>query len=127
MEDTWKPISEASLWDLLNAAENRMAPDVARFWEVIRIDPAKWRQHPWGDTGGGFWVVGVIGSTVVWFNDIEDGFNVSSHSGFEEIRDYACNQDDLDVALVQLLHLVRTGTPIGGRASAPIAGPFPGG
>lgn len=67
MEDTWKPISEASLWDLINAAENRMTPDVTRFWEVIRIDPVKWRHHPWGDSGGGFWVVAVIGSTVVWF------------------------------------------------------------
>jgi hypothetical protein len=127
MENTWQPITEDSLWDLINAAEWRMTPDVARFWEVIRIHPVKWRQQPWGDSGGGFWVVGVIGSTVIWFNDIEDGFNVSSHSGFEEILDYACSQDDLEVALVQLLHLVRTGAPIVGRASPPIAGRYPGG
>jgi hypothetical protein len=41
-----------------------------RLWRAIEIDPAKWEQHPYGDQGGGFWVVAVIGRTAIWYNDI---------------------------------------------------------
>lgn len=116
----WSPISENAMWDLLLTAESQMDIEVSRFWEAVRVTPEKWKQHPYGDQGGGFWVVGVIGSRVIWFNDIEDGFNVSSYSNFGEIGEYWCNQDELEHVLLQLLYCVQTGVPITGRASPPI-------
>ena len=123
---SWQPLSEAKLWDLLNAAEQRMSPEIARFWEAIRVSPEKWKQEPWGREGGGFWVVAVLGNLVIWYNDIEDGFNYSKRHGFNEIEDYWCNQDDLEHTLHALLHLVQTGEQPYGRASPPVAGALPG-
>jgi hypothetical protein len=39
-----------------------------RIWRAIEVDPVKRVQHPFGDEGGGFWVVGIIGKSVVWYN-----------------------------------------------------------
>jgi len=52
-----------------------MTPEQLRLWKAIRIKPEKWLQPPYGDHGKGFWVVGLIGRTVTWYNDIEEGFN----------------------------------------------------
>jgi hypothetical protein len=69
----------------------------------------KWRQTPYGDAGDGFWVVGLIGTTVVWYNDIEDGFNRSRFTVFGLIDDYWCNDDELDVAVRYLLNALTGG------------------
>jgi hypothetical protein len=120
----WEPISETGLWDLINQAELRMDPEVARFWEALRLVPEKWAQHPYGDEGNGFWVVGVIGSRVIWYNDIEDGFNVSAYISYGQIAEYWCDQHELELVLVRLSHAIRTGMPLPARASPPIAGVY---
>jgi|688.fasta_scaffold404153_2 hypothetical protein len=104
---SWKPIAEIELWDLINAAESRMTPPQSRLWDAIRISPEKWQQQPYGTEGGGFWVVGILGTLVVWCNDIEDGFNCSKYSAFGLIEDYWCNQDLLECTIQALLgHIV---------------------
>jgi hypothetical protein len=95
----WSPLSESDLWDLMNEAWDRMSVEQRRLWEVIRVSPAKWRLNPWGNQGNGFWVVAVIGNTVVWYNDIEDGFNRSGYTEYGTIDSYWCNQDDLEWAI----------------------------
>lgn len=69
-EMEWEPLSETELWDLINTAYDQMDLSQRRLWEIIRIRPEKWVQHPYGDSGGGFWALAIIGSTVVWYNDI---------------------------------------------------------
>jgi hypothetical protein len=120
----WEPISEASLWNLINAAESRMDISQARLWEVIRIEPAKWSEASYGEAGNGFWVVAVIGNMVVWYNDIEDGFNRSRYSSYGSIGEYLCNQDDLEMTLQQVLNAIETGRDLAPRAGPPIAGVF---
>jgi hypothetical protein len=46
---------------------------------------------------GGFWAVAVDDDRVLWYNDVEDGFNVSRFARRGEIpRDeYWCNQSSL--------------------------------
>lgn len=72
-----------------------MEPNVRFFWDKIKIPPQKWQHSPWGDLGGGFWVVALIGRTCVYYNDIEDGFNSSEYERFGYIKDYFCGQLDL--------------------------------
>lgn len=72
-----------------------MEPSLFAFWESVKIQPVKWSLPPWGDSGGGFWVVGVIGQHCIWFNDIEDGFNTSRFDSFGRIAEYWCNQSTL--------------------------------
>jgi hypothetical protein len=115
----WKPISEVELWDLINAGCERMDFPQRRLWEVIKIYPEKWAQHPYGDKGGGFWVVAVIGSIVVWYNDIEDGFNRSQYSKHGEIDQYFCNQDELECTIQHILNEIKNGRPSGSYAGPP--------
>jgi hypothetical protein len=71
------------------------------FFEECRVPPRKWAQSPWGDRGGGFWVVARYRQKVLWFNDIEYGFNVSRFENEGRIPggEYWCSQDTIGWAL----------------------------
>jgi hypothetical protein len=94
---SWKPISEAELAVMLDGEEASMSPSVLAFWHRIRIRPEKWQLPPWGDAGGGFWVVGILGQDCIWYNDIEEGFNISRYEKTGHIHEYLCNQDHLEL------------------------------
>jgi hypothetical protein len=102
----WKPIDQGALKQRIALGEARMTSAQRRLWQAIRINPEKWKQEPYGDQGGGFWVVGIIGRSVVWYNDIEDGFNRSCYSFYGTIDDYWCNQDELDLAIDYLANVL---------------------
>jgi len=123
----WQPISEVAIWDKLNASLDRMGTRQKKLWEAIKIVPVKWSQTPYGDLGGGFWAVGILGQTVLWFNDIEDGFNYSSYSHYGIIDDYYCNQSELEEAVQRLLNLIDTGYESGQFAGPPLPGIYPDG
>lgn len=69
------------------------------------VEPMKWRLSPWGDDGGGFWIVALMEDRVLWYNDIEEGFNVSHfvERGTIPSTEYWCNQDELRWALPALV------------------------
>ncbi|MGR6873995.1 hypothetical protein ACU6U9_17175 [Pseudomonas sp. HK3] len=92
----WTPISELEILDTINTSYERMNLKQRRMWDAIKIPPVKWRQDPYANEGAGFWVVALIGLTVIWFNDIEDGFNRSSFIEYGVIDNYFCNQDELE-------------------------------
>lgn len=118
----WEPISEAELWDKILAAEERMSPQISRLWEAIKIPPEKWSEGTYGTAGGGFWVVAIIGSRAIWFNDIEDGFNCSTYAITGKLSEYFCNQDELEIAVQNVLTLIETGKDVAARSSPPIPG-----
>jgi hypothetical protein len=109
----WTPLSDDELAKLIADAVSIMEPQAQRFWDLIRVPAEKWVQHPWGDQGGGFWVVAIVGLQVVWYNDIEDGFNVSRYTTPGVINDYWCNQDKLQHTIYLLLRQIETGTAPG--------------
>lgn len=114
----WSPISLDELFDLIGKSEAELSSTEQRLWELIRIPTEKWALSPWGDEGGGFWVVGLLGRHVVWYNDIEDGFNVSGYLARGTIGQYWCNQDALKPVLWNLLRRIETGE-IPGAAGPP--------
>ena len=116
----WQPLAEARLWDLINDAERRMNPAQAHLWEWLRVAPRKWAMHPWGDEGGGFWIVGILGGSVVWYNDIEEGFNISRWSEPGTIDEYWCNQDELEWTVQRLLGCLEHRHPLAGHAGPPM-------
>ena len=70
--------------------------DVTRsWWNLIKVPPYKWKCHPMGDLGGGFWVVGIIGQYCLNYNDIEAGYNWSSFRDYGTIDQYGVNQSSL--------------------------------
>ncbi|WP_337177218.1 hypothetical protein [Paludisphaera sp.] len=82
-------------------------------WDMVRVPPTKWRQSPWGDLGGGFWAVGLIGRQVIWYNDLEGGFNVSPYAEFGTIAKYWCNQDELHHVIWRLRQQIESVEPLG--------------
>jgi hypothetical protein len=105
----WSPIPLCELLDLIRQSDAATEPVERRLWELVRIPPEKWALPPWADEGGGFWVVGLLGEHVIWYNDIEDGFNISRYSERGTIGDYSCNQGGLQPVLSGLLHQLETG------------------
>ena len=103
----WKPITKSALRARMAQGEARMNPSQRRLWEAVRIDPEKWQQHPYGDQGKGFWVVALVGRTVIWYNDIEEGFNRSRYSTYGTIDDYLCNQDELELTVQYVLNVLK--------------------
>ncbi|MEM8850724.1 MAG: hypothetical protein AAGE03_11910 [Pseudomonadota bacterium] len=94
----WTPISEEALRGQLRAGEARMTQSERRFWDSIKTEPEKWQCPHWGDQGNGFWVVAIWGERVIWYNDIEEGFNASSyrsHGRFDEYRSEQCELDEI--------------------------------
>jgi hypothetical protein len=99
----WKPISLGSLQAEIDRGVHAMSDPDRAVWERVQVKPAKWASPPRGDLGGDFWVVGVLGQYVLWYNDIEDGFNVSRYSVVGTLDEYICNQDWLGTALSNLV------------------------
>ena len=94
---TWSPIEESALYELINNAEWILEGLDKGFWRLIKLSsPEKWLQHPLGNEGGGFWVVAIIGNRCIYYNDIEDGFNLSPFKKWGIIEEYWCNQSTLE-------------------------------
>jgi hypothetical protein len=108
----WHPISKRALLARVSQGEARMSPADLRLWNAIRIEPEKWQQHPYGDQGHGFWALGLIGRSVVWYNDIENGFNRSQFTVYGTIDDYWCNPDELETTLQFLLSTLERGADL---------------
>jgi hypothetical protein len=120
----WMPITEAELWDKIIAAEGRMNPQIFRLWEAIKIPPEKWSEKTYGAVGGGFWVVAIIGSKVIWYNDIEEGFNCSSYYVSGKLAEYFCDQDELEHAVQRILNVIETGIDTAARCGPPVPGTY---
>lgn len=109
----WNPVSLDELSAQVAASYTQMEDIERRLWDMVRVPPVKWLQHPWGDLGGGFWVVGLIGCQVIWYNDIEHGFNVSPYTKFGTISQYRCNQDELHHVIWRLRQQVESVARLG--------------
>jgi hypothetical protein len=108
----WQSISLADLLARIEQGFGRMTEQERALWLAVRLPPQKLHQLPYGVEGDGFWVVGIIGSTVLWYNDIEEGFNRSLFSTFGTIDDYWANQDELEIAIRYLFNALSTGNDL---------------
>jgi hypothetical protein len=99
---TWQPLPQYELFDLIYDGEIHMTSEVLHFWNLIKIRPIKWQEPENGDEGGGFWVVAICGEKVIWYNDIEEGFNISPYHTYGVIDGYTCEQDELQGSVQKL-------------------------
>ncbi|MDQ6469048.1 hypothetical protein RB619_00245 [Flavobacterium sp. LHD-80] len=117
--EEWEPISLNELFDEIQKTEKDLDGELKNFWDLIKIDPIKWEEKEYGEMGGGFWVVAICGNKVIWFNDIEEGFNISNYKIFGEIDGYWCNQDEIAWSVARLFELVKFGGDVIGQADGP--------
>jgi len=115
----WKPIPKDKLIEMINESYERMDLEQRKIWDIISIIPIKWKQKPWGKIGKGFWIVAIIGNNVIWYNDIEEGFNISEYKIFGEIDEYYCNHDELEHSVQQVINFIKDGYFSGFKAGAP--------
>lgn len=112
----WKPISLSELYDQIQKTETDLNGELCNFWQLIKTEPIKWIEKDYGDVGGGFWVVAICGTKVIWYNDIEYGFNISDYNIYGQIEGYYCNQDELSWVVTRLFDLVKFGGEVIGQA-----------
>jgi hypothetical protein len=108
----WAPIAEKALSARVKQGVARMNRAQVRLWQAICVTPEKWQQHPYGEPGGGFWVVALIGRTVIWYNDLEEGFNRSRYVSYGMIEDYWRNDDELELTVQYLMDALERGTDL---------------
>ena len=99
---SWEPISLEELDAEINKGVSLMSETQKVFWNSIRIKPEKWNETENGEAGGGFWVVALFSDKIIWYNDIEEGFNISKYVNRGEIPEYNCEQDELQFAIKKL-------------------------
>lgn len=105
------PIPSDELAAEIREGEAALTPDELRWWREFRIPPEKWQLHPWGDAGGGFWGVGIVGRKVAWYNDIEGGFDLSRYSAYGTIGEYLCSQFELRQVVNAIANRFQTVSP----------------
>ncbi|WP_157885930.1 hypothetical protein [Chryseobacterium glaciei] len=114
--NTWTPIPLEELYENIHKYEVELHGKFWNFWQLIKIDPIKWKEEEYGDEGGGFWVVAICGKKVVWYNDIEEGFNISNYTKWGKIDEYYCNQDEINIAVLRMYELITFGGNTIGQA-----------
>jgi hypothetical protein len=117
---TRTPITIEEIYELIVETERDLNGELLNFWELIKVSPEKWDEETFGKEGKGFWVVGIIGRRVIYFNDIEEGFNISDYKTYGTIEGYFCNQDKLIWTIGRLLQLVKFGGEVQGQAGPPM-------
>lgn len=93
----------------IDAGFSKMSTSERSLWQNLNIKPEKWVLTPWGDEGGGFWVVAIYGNTCIYYNDIEEGFNTSSYAEYGRIDKYFCDQDELQWVIHRLMESILAG------------------
>ncbi|MCR4030607.1 MULTISPECIES: hypothetical protein [Flavobacterium] len=105
--ENWQPITLNELYGEIRKSENDLTEKEKDFWNLIKIIPIKWQEKEYGEMGGGFWVVAICGSKIIWYNDIEEGFNICDYTVFGEIEEYSCDQDELIWPIKRLFELIK--------------------
>ena len=98
----WTPISLKELNNIIETSVAVMDTEVLYFWNSIKIVPEK-RLVPSYSNEDYFWIVGKIKNYIIYYNDIEEGFNISLENNLSYIEVISAEQDELHFALMKLL------------------------
>jgi len=102
----WTPINEDIIKKDVEYCNDILfnKPSYLKFWEYIKITPEKWQENTMGKDGGGFWVVAILGKSVIYYNDIEEGYNLSTFIDYGKIENYNCSQMELHEMIESLFY-----------------------
>jgi hypothetical protein len=105
----WTPVSLEEIEKMIYGLPSLLSQEQLALWNFIKVTPQKWQEATMGEEGGGFWVVGIAGNKALYYNDIEDGFNLSTYSQHGNLEEYNCSQSDLHEMIVYLSESIRKG------------------
>ncbi len=101
--NNWEPISLTELIALIQKTEAYLTDECLTLWQLIQINPEKWKEKEYAPVDG-FWVLAICGKKVIWYNDIEEGFNISRYEVYGHIAEYHCEQDELNWCITKLFN-----------------------
>ena len=111
---------ESKLWDLINDGRDRMSLEQRRLWDAICAPPQEWEMARYGP----FWVVALIGSYVIYYNHLEDGFARSQWNRLGVIDRYDSAQSELEDEVQRQITRIAIGYDPGPHSGPPIAGEY---
>jgi hypothetical protein len=74
----WRPLTREELKSTIERELADCSDEQRAYFKTVTFEPMKWSQSPYGDEGEAFWAIAADENRVLWYNDIEDGFNVST-------------------------------------------------
>jgi hypothetical protein len=96
--ETWRPITAAELDELIASQLLGCEPSIAAVFESYKVAPFAAPIERNGRIESVF-VVARKDNEVMYYEDVEEGFNFSPISPDGRILEHWCNQDDLGIAL----------------------------
>lgn len=101
----WEPITINELNTLINSGAAKLNANQLWFWNTVKILPEKWDNIYLGERES-FWVIALFGKNVIWYNDVEEGFNVSSYNSYGTIEtgNLGAEQDELNWCINKIIN-----------------------
>ncbi len=99
--DTWKPISAGELEALVAKQLSECSPEIQQIFERFKVVPYAAKIDRLGAVETVF-VVAKSGNIALYYEDVEDGFNISELRPDGAISIRACEQWELSHALWRL-------------------------
>ncbi len=106
MMTTWKPTTLSELQAILSEDLSRCTPEQRRLWESCSVTPRLVPIVRYGSQEQVF-VVAERQREAIYWEDVEQGFNISPLGSNGDILEHWCNQDELAFALDRWLHRIQ--------------------
>jgi hypothetical protein len=107
----WKAISLETLKRHIQLQEFLLTEEEKAFWHFIRIEPEKWIHSAYYHERVEFFVIAVFGRRVIYYNDIEEGFNISEFDEYGKLKGGGANQNDFHNYISHLFTFISSGKP----------------
>ena len=104
---SWEPISFKDLVEDIYSSEERMTPENRLLWELIKKPPEKWKAQKYRGKEEEFWVIAVYKKYIIYYNDIEEGYNISKYRRYGKISEIWADQDELEIAIGKFQRIVK--------------------
>ena len=98
--ELWSPLSKSQILTEIFLAEQNLDSVSEILWNKIKISPQLWKCVDVIEDN--FWVVAKSEQHIIWYNDIEEGFNISKYKIDGEIQNYNASKHELQFVLEQL-------------------------
>ena len=104
--DKWIAFPKKDLLLELYLTEQDLDDELLEFWNEIKISPETWTCED--VIHQNFWVVAKHQNWIIWYNDIEEGYNFSKYKEDLIILEYRANKDELIVVLKKLKTMIQS-------------------
>jgi len=109
--ETWKPITLEALSRHIELTTHLLTEEEKSFWHFIRIEPRKWIYPDYGTEMVEFFVIAIFGDRVIYYDDIEEGFNISEYKEYGKLISGGANQNDFHEYISHLFTFISSGKP----------------